>query len=288
MKLVKAAVPYLLAVLIAAIGIYTSRVIEQLSPTYMDTITVYDKTASSSSLYIGGEELLIYPWNQYSEENTYARVKEYSGDDLLTSLILQTIDEFSGSSRSPQDTAEFFEAIEQDTSFFYIRNCEYEAKDGNDYICNMALTLDYCLVYYHLEPAAPQTITDDIVQEAMETIRGWSRSANSDSEAQNRELEINEDLEQEYTAELVKESTPLDRMLTHYIRVMTENSLYDVDYEDYVSGRMKEILLNSQLEILAYNNELLAVYRYNAEETLIIYYSPVSNAITGFSIQLYG
>jgi len=285
-KKLKMSMPYVAAALILLAGVFGSRLISYIFPMYLDEIKVYDKTSGAGALYVGDEELLIWPWNGYSETD----VREVEADgwtEEMTRVIQEIGAQLGAPGTFPGARSQTTPTWKMDDkNFMYLKDYTYTGMDGREYTCDVAWEGGVGgLVYYHNIAVDMEKGTDAMREAAVEEMKKWREPVLLYPE----EYVEAEGTDREYMTEMTTGES-YGTLLTDFLEVywgIGELEFEVGEYENFeMRDRVVNLLINANEDILAYGNELLAVYSGDEMGTMIVYYSPAEERITGFSMKI--
>ncbi|XCP85267.1 hypothetical protein ABXS75_00195 [Roseburia hominis] len=302
MKRLKMSAPYVAAAVILLVGVLSSKWISYVLPSYLDEVKVYDKTSGAGALYVGEEELFIWPWNGYSEANV--REVEDDGKQEEMTEVFREISRRFGAPAASSSCQAYDKNVQRtyfsdgnktapnwkidDKNFLYLKDYTYSGADGKEYICNMVWEEGGSgLIYYHNVATDMEKGTDEEVTAAVEEIKKWREPIflyQDDYAAVEEEPGDREDMAE------IPDDEFHGSLLMDFLELYWNTGEADFEMKAYenveIRNRTTQLLLSAKEDILVYGNELLVVYSEDDMGTVIIYYSPSEKRITGFSAKI--
>lgn len=153
MKLLREIVPIVLAIVILLGGYAATPLIRRLMPDYVDRPVAYEKPDSRQLFTATGEQLTIYPWNRYQEDNSLidwatfttkveekARSAMRSGVEKYIASTLTCLYPYNLLDQDPRPADELFDhlSFSEKDQLLYLRDAPFEGGSGRRYLLNMA------------------------------------------------------------------------------------------------------------------------------------------------------
>lgn len=241
-------------------------------PSYKNTVKEFERAVKSSLLYVSKEdELVIYPWDLFEleeilvQDDTQEEMGTYAWKDLWFKFIEEPY--------FPVNQSEFYPPIFYSTknNIYYIKDYEYLTTGGNTCFLSMAVRDDTILYLHTPVKGRAELSLEEVTRADKKIAEQISQSTLLNTDEFNMGFDYDE--LKKYISKAAKSDNLLDQFFgkpsIYYHQLYDIFSLYIQKYTYFT---------------LSYSGELLCVFN-NTSRTGIIFYDPVVDSISGFSIK---
>lgn len=278
--------PFFLIMIVLFGGTYIAGGIADFAPDYMNKITGHAKPAGTSAQYSGSEELIVYPWNFYSEKTLSPNTTEMNLTDSTLDVALSTaFSRFSSKGAFPEKYTDLLTAISIGSGrYAFLKDYRYTGTDGKGYLCNIAWDfLSAKLLYYKVDSVDTTVPGTDVFEAAATELRNSTKIISSmefyeeTPDLRNSETYLEKCGASEEDIYIIRD---LQKFVQNFIAVNGDKNDTGTSYRNIFSFLFSQ----TNVDILVYNQDIMVVYQENNRK-LILYYSPETRRITGFSVQ---
>ncbi|MCI8611884.1 MAG: hypothetical protein HFE66_08220 [Clostridiales bacterium] len=285
MRWMQIILPYLLAVLILCAGFAAAALLEHIPYREENVLTTTKMDMGSYPLYISeSETLTLYPWNCYDTKKNLALTlsqQQIQEGNLQIRQIIQQLSPGATPKSEAFDPAGYLE-YDQSKQYLFLKEYKYDTADGPYTLTLAADAVSAELLYYTCTPISDTPLTTKEQEQAVEQLQEIMQEA---EDTFSKIILAQNDFEKKTDLKNIYIFNPLIKFWTQYSQLCVVYS-YSDSLSSYDEAYIPQVFFNfyHPVQIVSYQDMLLAIGTNPAGKQLILFYEPRSGSFCGFSI----